>query len=311
MQPPLIHVAAAAIIRPDGQFLLASRPADKPYAGYWEFPGGKIEAGESAHQALVRELEEELGIHITQATPWITRTHEYATATVVLNFFRVTAWEGQPHPREGQTLSWQDADNITVAPLLPANSPIIKALSLPTLMGITQAQSDPHGFLSKLDSALANGLKLIQIREKDMPAAELQAFTREVTLRTHAQHAYTIVNSDIALALATGADGVQLTSSQLAQLDTRPDLLWVGASCHNADELSRAAQLGCDYALLSPVLPTASHPGAPTLGWDEFTRLSQQRSLAIFALGGLTPADLQTAQQHGAHGIALLRGAWQ
>jgi 8-oxo-dGTP diphosphatase len=177
-------------------------------------------------------------------------------------------------------------------------------------MGITQAQPDPQGFLTKLDVALANGLKLIQIREKDMPAAEFHAFAHEVTQRAHAQQAYTIINSDIALAQAIGADGVQLTASQLNQLDTRPDLLWVGASCHNADELDRAEQLGCDYALLSPVLPTASHPGAPTLGWDEFTRLSQQRSLAILALGGLRPADLMTAQQHGAHGIALLRGAW-
>ncbi|MFA5171842.1 MAG: Nudix family hydrolase [Sulfuriferula sp.] len=311
MQLPHIHVAAAAIIRPDGQFLLASRPADKPYAGYWEFPGGKIEAGESAYQALVRELDEELGIQVTRATPWITRTHDYATVRVILHFYRVTGWDGEPQPREGQTLAWQNARHISVAPLLPANSPILKALSLPTLMGITQAQADPQGFLTKLDVALANGLKLIQIREKDMPAAALQEFAREVTRRAHAQQAYTIVNSDIALAQAVGADGVQLTSSQLAQLDTRPDLLWVGASCHNADELNRAEQLGCDYALLSPVLPTASHPGAATLGWDEFARLSQHRSLTIFALGGLTPADLATAQQHGAHGIALLRGAWQ
>ncbi len=311
MPLPIIHVAAAAIIRPDGQFLLASRPADKPYAGYWEFPGGKIETGESAYQALVRELDEELGIHVTRATPWITRTHDYATVRVILHFYRVTGWDGEPQPCEGQTLAWQDARHVSVTPLLPANSPILKALSLPTLMGITQAQSDPQGFLSKLDVALANGLKLIQIREKDMPAAGLAEFAREVTQRAHAQQAYTIVNSDIALAQAIGADGVQLTSSQLAQLDTRPDLLWVGASCHNADELNRVEQLGCDYALLSPVLPTASHPGAATLGWDEFTCLSQHRSLAIFALGGLTPADLATAQQQGAHGIALLRGAWQ
>ncbi len=310
MQIPTIHVAAAAIIRADGQFLLARRPADKPYAGYWEFPGGKIEAGESAYQALLRELDEELGIHITQATPWITRTYDYATTRVVLNFYRVTGWTGEPQPLEGQTLAWQDVRNISVAPLLPANSPIIKMLSLPTLMGITQAQSDPQGFLGKLDIALDNGLKLIQIREKDMDATTLHTFAREVTQRAHAQQAYAIVNADISLAHAIAADGVQLTSSQLASLTIRPDFLWVGASCHNAEELDRAEQLGCDYALLSPVLPTASHPGAATLGWDKFASLSAQRSLAIFALGGLSSADLTQAQQHGAHGIALLRGAW-
>ncbi|MEQ1667312.1 MAG: Nudix family hydrolase [Sulfuriferula sp.] len=299
------------MIRADGQFLLARRPADKPYAGYWEFPGGKIEAGESAYQALLRELDEELGIHITRATPWITRTYDYTTTRVVLNFYRVTGWSGEPQPLERQTLAWQDACNINVAPLLPANLPIIKALSLPTLMGITQAQSDPQDFLGKLDIALDNGLKLIQIREKDMDATSLHAFAREVTQRAHAQQACVIVNADIILAHAIAADGVQLTSSQLASLTIRPDFLWVGASCHNAEELDRAEQLGCDYALLSPVLPTASHPGAATLGWDKFASLSAQRSLAIFALGGLSSTDLAQAQQHGAHGIALLRGAWQ
>ena len=311
MPLPTIHVAAAAIIAADGRFLLASRPADKPYAGYWEFPGGKIEAGESAYQALVRELNEELGIHITLATPWITRTHDYATVRVVLNFYRVTAWIGEPQPCEGQTLRWQDARHINVAPLLAANLPVIKALSLPTVMGITLAQADPQHFLPQLDAAFTRGLQLVQIREKDMDAATLHKFAREVTQRAHAQQAYAIINADINLAHAIDADGVQLTSSQLASLSTRPDFLWVGASCHNVEELDRAEQLGCDYALLSPVLTTASHPGAATLGWDTFAQLSAQRSMAIFALGGLSLADLALAQQHGAHGIALLRGAWQ
>jgi 8-oxo-dGTP diphosphatase len=310
MPLPTIHVAAAAIIRADGQFLLASRPVDKSYAGYWEFPGGKLEASESAYQALVRELDEELGIHVTLATPWITRTYDYASVRVVLNFFRVTAWTGEPQPREGQTLAWQDARNISVTPLLPANLPVIKALSLPIMMGITQAQNDAHGFLVQLDIALANGLKLIQIREKDMPSDAFRAFAQTVTERAHQHGAYTIINADIALAHSIGADGVQLTSHQLANLSARPDLYWVGASCHNTEELNRAEQLGCDYALLSPVLPTASHPGAPTLGWDEFARLSASRNLAVFALGGLNADDLNHAQQQGAHGIALLRGAW-
>src|SRR5512141_2805546 len=96
------EVAAAVIVRPDGEFLLAQRPAGKPYPGYWEFPGGKIEPGEDAHAALVRELNEELGIDVTAATPWITRVYAYTHATVRLHFFRVSAWEGEPQPLEDQ-----------------------------------------------------------------------------------------------------------------------------------------------------------------------------------------------------------------
>ncbi|WP_124948668.1 Nudix family hydrolase [Sulfuriferula thiophila] len=311
MSNPTIHVAAAVIIRPDGRFLLASRPADKPYPGYWEFPGGKIEAGETAYEALVRELDEELGIHVTHATPWLTRQFDYTKLRVVLSFFRVTAWQGEPHPREGQTFAWQSADDITVAPLLPANTPIIQALTLPPILGITQAGDDIAGFLPKLDHALTQGLKLIQVREKQLTGSALSEFAQAVVHRAHAAHARVIINADAALAQQIQADGVQLTAAQLAAIGSRPDLTLVGASCHNAAELDLAEQLGCDYALLSPVLPTASHPGAPTLGWEQFASLTSNRSIPIYALGGLNAADLELAQQHGAHGIALLRGAWQ
>ena len=311
MTIPTITVAAAVILRPDGRFLLASRPADKPYPGYWEFPGGKIEAGESARQALVRELDEELGIHVTDATPWLTRRFDYTKLRVVLSFFRVSAWQGEPHPREGQTLSWQAADDISVAPLLPANTPIIQALTLPPLLGITQAGDDADGFLPRLDHALTQGLKLIQVREKQLSGPALTEFARTVVNRAHAARARVIINADIALAQQIRADGVQLTAAQLAAIDTRPDLPLVGASCHDAAELDLAEQLGCDYALLSPVLPTASHPGAPTLGWEKFAALISDRCIPVYALGGLTGGDLELAQRHGAHGIALLRGAWQ
>ena len=101
------EVAAAVIERPDGLFLLACRPEGKPYPGYWEFPGGKIEPGESPREALVRELREELGIETREAWPWITRRYEYTHATVRLHFFRVTAWDGEPQSLEDQAIAWQ------------------------------------------------------------------------------------------------------------------------------------------------------------------------------------------------------------
>lgn len=306
---PIINVAVGILQRPDGTVLLASRPTDKPWPGYWEFPGGKIESGETAYQALSRELTEELGISISSARAWLTLSHDYPTASVRLHCFIVQLWAGVPHPLEGQTLVWQHPSNIDVEPLLPANTRLLRALTLPTNMGITHVEDDSAGFMHRLHSALIHGLKLIQIRDPSLTCSDDLA-TNIVHLAKQHQ-AITLVNHDIALAKRVGADGVHLNSSQLAQLDTRPDFAWVGASCHNAIELERAEHLGCDYALLSPVLPTSSHPDAPTLGWLAFNQLTAQRSLPIFALGGMHTDLLATAQQYGAHGIALLRGAWQ
>lgn len=129
----LVHVVAAVILNEQGEFLLSSRPEGKPYSGYWEFAGGKVEAGESEFQALQRELEEELGIDILAATPWLTKIHHYEHASVCLRFFRVLSqqWQGTIQCKEGQTYSWQQAGRFDVEPMLPANGPILRALSLP------------------------------------------------------------------------------------------------------------------------------------------------------------------------------------
>lgn len=117
---PLTLVAVGILQRSDGQVLFAQRPAGKPYAGYWEFPGGKIEAGESSLAALTRELHEELGITVTRATDWIVQRHDYPHAWVELRFFRVSEWGGEIHPQEGQQVAWQMPGAYTVAPMLPA-----------------------------------------------------------------------------------------------------------------------------------------------------------------------------------------------
>lgn len=291
--------------------MLASRPAGKVYAGYWEFPGGKVEPGESLEVALARELHEELGIGVTRACRWITRRFVYEHATVRLNFFRVLAWSGEPHPHEGQTLSWQPPDAVAVSPLLPANFPIVKALTLPPVLGITHAESlGVDVFLSRLDAALANGLRLIQLRDKSLPEADRLALARETVRRAHAAGARVLVNGSLDLARAAGADGVHLDSAAAARLDARPDAAWVGVSCHSAGELAHAAALDADYALLSPVLPTLTHPGAPTLGWEQFAALAATSPIPVYGLGGLERKDVGVAQSHGAHGVALLRGAW-
>lgn len=307
----ITQVAAAALCRDDGTFLLAQRPIGKAYAGYWEFPGGKIEAGETAYQALCRELHEELGIHVLTAFPWLTQVFTYPHATVKLHFFRVTAWQGEPTGCENQQLSWQRPTEITVTPVLPANTPILRALTLPNCYGISNAaEVGTETFLQRLDVALQNGLRLIQVREKQLAPKELMTFARQVIDLAHPYHAKVLINSDANLAEAVGADGVHFTSTQLQQCHTRPNLAYCAASCHTTAELRRAGELGLDFAVLSPVLPTLSHPGEAHLGWAEFASRCAEATLPVYALGGLTRADLVVAQQNGAHGIALLRQAW-
>lgn len=307
----IVDVVAAVILQPDGRFLLARRPDGKPYAGYWEFPGGKVEAGESLFHALARELHEELGIEVRHAWPWLVRHFDYEHASVKLHFFRVVAWEGEPHGKESQLLEWQTPGRVEVTPLLPANGPILRALELPAILAISNiAEMGEEPFMASFASALEKGLRLIQLREKSLSPLELERVARRLVALARPYGAKVLINADVRLAEAAGADGVHLPSSALMSLEARPRIGLVGASCHSARELARAADLGLDYVLLGAVLPTLSHPGAPALGWDAFAALIGDYPLPVYALGGMCPDHLETAWAAGAHGIAMLRGAW-
>ncbi len=306
-----VQVAAAVIERPDGSFLMASRPPGKVYAGWWEFPGGKVEAGETPRHALDRELREELGIEVVQAHPWVVRDYDYEHARVRLHFFRVAAWSGEPHPHEGQRLAWVRARAPEVSPILPANGPILKGLSLPLTYGISSVRElGEKAFLDRLRLGLEAGLSMLQLREKSLPAGELARLGRGVAALCREYGAQLIVNGDPALAAELGA-GLHLSAAQLMAALARPALEWVGASCHDEAELAQAVRLGMDYALLGPVLPTLSHPGAPALGWPRFAELAAFRPMPIYALGGLGAGDLDRARGLGAHGIALKSRLWE
>ena len=308
----IVHVAAAVITRPDGSVLLGQRAPDTFYPGYWEFPGGKVEPGETPRDALIRELDEELGMRVDTAYPWITREHVYEHAHVSLHFFEVTAWRGEIHDRVHSALSWQQAGAMDVGPMLPANGPILKALRLPRVCGITHAgEIGIDAQLARLEAALAGGLRLVQIREPALPDADCERFARAVVERCHAAGALAVVNGDAALARRIGADGLHLPARSLMAADGRPDFEWVGASCHSRAELEQAAALELDYALLGAVRPTPSHPERAPLGWPAFGELIVRLPLPVFALGGLSAGDLETAKAAGAHGVAGIRGIWQ
>jgi 8-oxo-dGTP diphosphatase len=306
-----VNAAVGVLRRADGQVLLAQRPEGKPWAGWWEFPGGKIEQGESALVALKRELHEELGIEVLVAYPWLTRSFDYPERQVKLHFFMVRDWSGEPQGCEGQVLSWQYPDGLNVSPMLPANAPILNALCLPDVYAITNLQELGETlFFERLQSALDTGLRMVQVREKQLSEAALSDFAIKVMALVKPYGAKVLLNSDIELARESGADGVQINSHQLMQLQAKPEGMICGASCHNQLELAQAKQLGLDFVLLSPVLATESHPHAEVLGWPHFASHLLDYPLPIYALGGMQREHLLTAWQHGAHGIAMQRAAW-
>jgi 8-oxo-dGTP diphosphatase len=307
-----VEVAVAVLVRPDGRVLLGQRPREKVYAGFWEFPGGKVERGEAVFAALEREVREELGVVVVRAFPWIVRRFVYPHATVNLNFFRVVAWLGEPHAVEHQALSWQDPACIDVAPLLPANGPVLRALQLPAEYAITRAREIGIAeFLERIKSRLGSGLRLIQVREKELDRDELGVFAEKVIALARPFGARVMINTDIALAHMLGADGVHLNSRQLSEASERPDLPLCAASCHRGEDLRRAEALGIDFAVLGPVDPTPSHPGAETLGWKGFQRAVANTEIPVYAIGGVSPDALDNARACGAHGIAMVRGSWQ
>ncbi len=323
----ITHAAVGVIQHENGLVLLAERPAGKAWSGYWEFPGGKIEPNETPKAALKRELQEELGITANIVYPWLTRTFDYEAKygktgklnspakTVKLHFFIVAKWDGEPFGMEKQTISWQNPEKVSVGPVLPANTPIFDALSLPQVYGITNlSELGEELFFERLKLALINGLMMIQIREKDLNEEELLLFIERVTEITEPYEAKIFLNSSHHNSHHFSTDsklaGMHLTASDLMQWKEKPEGIRCGASCHNAAELAHAEALGLDYVLLSPVQNTQSHLDTPPLGWSAFAKMIKGCSIPVYALGGLQAYDLNDARLYGAHGIAMQRNIW-
>ena len=305
----VVRVAAAVIVRADGAVLLAQRPSGKPYAGYWEFPGGKLEPGETPAHALSRELREELGITVRTASPWLMQEFVYPHAHVELHFFRVRAFDGEPAGHDGQAFAWQDPTAIDVAPLLPANKRVLAALTLPAVYAITCASDLGDAvFVERLQRALAAGVRLIQVREPDR--ASRDALVSRVIALASGHRAQVLLNGTEDDARRLGCAGVHWPAHALKIAASRPADLIVGASCHTHAEVMRASALGVDFAVLGPVLATPTHPDATPLGWSGFAAAVAETRVPVFALGGLQQADLDIAIAHGAHGVAMRRYAW-
>ncbi len=308
-----IHVAVAVIQNAAGEVLISKRPAHLHQGGMWEFPGGKLEPGETLAQALKREIYEELGLEVKAHSPLICIIHHYPDRAVLLDVHRVTNFIGSPEGREGQLLRWLLPGQLKNHPLLPADRPIVAAINLPDCYLITGADPlDQREFLLRLEQSLIQGVRLVQLRAKLLAQAEFCRLAEAALKLCRAYEARLLLNAAPDWVEYVGADGVHLTSRQLSDLNKRPlDYRHlVGASCHNASDLAKASELGLDFAVLSPVLPTTSHLNAEPLGWRQFRALIKPARLPVYALGGMRPGMLDEAQGYGAQGVAGISGFW-
>ncbi len=308
-----VEVAAGILTDDEGRILIAQRKYPDHHSGKWEFPGGKLKRDETVRQALRRELQEELGIRVGRAEPWVSVQHDYPDRRITLNVLRVLSYDGIPEGREGQALQWLKPPDLHQVDFLEGNKTIVRSLQLPSRYLITDAQRfGRERILSRLDTLLEHG-GLIQVREKSMPYLELREFVGEVLAKSRGRKAKVLLNASADTVVELDVDGIHLTSSRLQTCDRRPlcDRFWVAASCHNEADIVMAKRINADFVVLGPVSRTASHPGAVPLGWGRFGAMCAAADLPVYALGGMRRKDLQQAQRAGAQGIAMVSALWR
>ena len=305
---PVVDVAVGVLRAPDGRVLLAERRPGKDSAGYWELPGGQIDPGESPAQAAARELLEEVGVRAHQLEPWRVYEHDFPAKRVRLHWFHVPQWSGEPKGREGQRLAWVDPTRPTVGPLLPSNELVLATLALPELVAVarvSRAPGAPEELLARIPSLAADGIRLLIVRALELAPGQRVQLTRRLRQMRRGTGMRLVLSGTALEARQAGACGLHSSAAALAGLTERPPTRLWAVSAHNARDLERASALGADFALVSPVLPTAAHPEDQVLGWDGLRTLITASPLPVYAQGGLRPGDIGAARAAGALGVAV------
>lgn len=308
----IVQVAVGVIVDANGKILIARRAQDAHQGGLWEFPGGKVDAGESVQAALTRELREELAIEVEQTQALIQISHEYTDKSVVLDVHKVTAFSGIARGNEGQPILWVAPEELANYSFPAANKAIITALTLPEKMLVTGKFISTDDFMQRLEGALNSGIKLIQLRCPDLPSAEYRQLAAQANALCQSYLARLVLNTSVENFSPALAGGLHLNRHRLKEYQARPvaESILLGASCHNQEEIIVARKLGVDYICLSPVAETSSHPNAAVLGWKKFAELTRLAAVPVYALGGMQLADVATAHKHGGQGIAGISCFW-
>ena len=289
-----IHVAAAVIRGLDGRILIARRADSQHQGGLWEFPGGKVEDGEAVEVALARELREELGIEVTVARPLIKVRHDYPDKQILLDVWDVSGFTGEPHGAEGQPLAWVTPRDLPQYEFPEANRPIVAAARLPAEYLITPEDLETPALLRGIQKAIAGGIKLIQLRAPNGYDPKYRDLAVDA-VGLCAGKAQLMIKGPFEWLGDFPSAGWHITSAQLRKYAAAgrplPAERWLAASCHNAEELALAEQMGVDFVTLSPVQATQTHPDATPLGWNDAQRLIGTINHPVFLLGGVGPGE--------------------
>lgn len=309
-------------LQPLTRVLLSQRRPGKHLAGSWEFPGGRVEPGESEYSALQRELKEELGITIHAAERWCTLTHRYPEKTVCLKIYRVTDWSGVASGLEGQAIEWVPWHAVPERPMPPADQALLKLFGMSpcylmdqvselgwTFEGLLQAWEARIAAIAQTPWSEASWLVQWTGPRNDESDQAMALGQAAVCSAKRAGHVC-LVDGTEAWAKRLGADGVALSKAHGMALTQRPkDLVWAAMACDDDASLQHATRLGLDFVLLSPLrAASVQHSNSP-LGGGAFEALVEHAGVPVIAVGGLAVDDLAWVRSLGGFGIAS-RAHW-
>ena len=309
-----VHVAVAVIQDNNGRYLLTKRSVHAHQGGLWEFPGGKLEPGETVQQALKREIYEEVGLTLETSSPLIRINHDYGDKFVLLDVWLVDSYHGEAYGKEAQELAWVELDELGKYDFPAANLFILKALSLPARYMITGTFDNFDQLFERVKAALEQGLSLIQFRAHQLNFDDYFSYAKKLYDLCIKKNARILLNTPFSKYIEYQAQdfshGIHLTAKELKSFNkSRPPFI-LSASVHNTNELEYAKKCDCDFIVVSPVKETSTHPGTEAIGWEKFRNLSEQAKMPVYALGGMSNADLMIAKQHGGQGISAISEFW-
>lgn len=324
-----VHVAVGVITRKHDnkhQILISKRLDHLHQGGLWEFPGGKVEVGESVQDALARELLEELGIELdlngsNAPQPLIKINHCYVDKSVLLDVWVVSSFIGEPQGMEGQQTKWVDIADLDQYEFPAANGPIISACRLPSRYVITASYPSLDIARKEVAKLLENKPEMLLFRQPELSTSDYLEWARllcrdlpglasRLILSGHALSACS--DSGSLFLSELGGRGMHVSASVARELQGRPvsNEYLFAISCHNQEELDLACELNADFVTLSPVRITQTHPHTKPLGWKVFADLVSKCKIPVYALGGISLEDEYIARKSGAQGIAGIR-LWQ
>ncbi len=309
---PHIHVACGALRDAQGRVLIVERPEGKIAAFKWEFPGGKIEAGETPREALDRELHEEIGIRVRDARPLTLFTHTYRERKVTLHTFLVTAWDDEVQGREQQCFEWILPSEDHALDMLPTVEPILRALRLPEDYVFTPPGAKLEGLIRCLGTFPRQ--TLLRLRQPQLDRKAYENLARRLMAAARPWGVRLVLDRGEAMARFLGAAGVHFPQPELMNLnpgDLPPlnNVLRL-ASCHGLASLQKAEEMRLDAVVVGHVKATPTHAGAEPLGWAGFTELAAATHLPAYAIGGLGPGDKAEAFAHYAQGVSGISAYW-